>query len=98
MVEISYAAPPATLMPVHAGKQVSYALRGIPTVRSADLSAVMAWRRGQIVFCQQALTELTEAVNRYRPGRLRDSTARRCARRPAAQPRHQRHRAYRMNT
>jgi transmembrane sensor len=70
VIEISHAADPATPVLVHAGHQVSYDTHGVAAVQPADLTAVTAWRRGQIVFWQQPLTKVIDEVNRYRPGRL----------------------------
>jgi transmembrane sensor len=70
VIEISHAAHPATPVLVHAGHRVSYNMHGVAAVQPADLTAVTAWQRGQIVFWQQPLTKVIDEINRYRPGRL----------------------------
>jgi transmembrane sensor len=69
-VDVWHASRLADPIPVHAGQQVRYNAQGTSTVMSINLSEELAWRHGQIVFQQKPLSEVIDAVNRYRPGRI----------------------------
>jgi len=54
-----------------AGNQVSYDAEGtLGTVRTVDVEAVAAWRRGQIRFDGLPLSDAFAEIDRYRPGTI----------------------------
>lgn len=55
---------------VTAGQRVAFDAAGVSTVTPADLDDDLAWRRGQVVFRQQRLTDVVATLNRYRAGRI----------------------------
>jgi transmembrane sensor len=56
-----------TLLPA---QQVVYDDRHGPRVAAADPAAVVAWRRGLLMFNDVPLSQAIEEINRYRPGKL----------------------------
>lgn len=55
---------------LQAGQQTVYDQQRIQTVRQADLTQVMAWRHGYLVFVDAPLSEVVEEINRYRQGKI----------------------------
>jgi len=61
---------PATTVNVTAGQMAQYGSQGVTVPRGADLEKDLAWRRGQIVFHQEKLSDVVAKLNRYRAGRI----------------------------
>ena len=60
--------PPLTLT---TGQQIRYSkLRPIGAIRSVDINAATAWRRGSLVFENLPLAEVVEELNRYHTGQI----------------------------
>lgn len=55
---------------LQAGEQVTYDDRRVQSVSRVDPAAVIAWRRGVLVFDGVPLSEVVAEINRYRRGRL----------------------------
>lgn len=55
---------------VHAAEQAEYRQGQMQAVTKLDNDDALAWRRQQIVFHRQPLTQVLEDVNRYRSGRI----------------------------
>lgn len=55
---------------VTAGQTVDYGNNGVSAPRMADLDKELAWRRGQVVFRQETLSDVVAKLNRYQAGRI----------------------------
>ncbi|MDP3334255.1 MAG: FecR family protein [Methylococcaceae bacterium] len=55
---------------VHAAQQIDYQHGQMQAVFNVNNDDTFAWRRGQVVFSRQPLSEVLEEVNRYRSGRI----------------------------
>lgn len=55
---------------VHAAQQIDYQHGQMQAVFNVNNDDAFAWRRGQVVFSRQPLSEVLEEVNRYRSGRI----------------------------
>lgn len=67
-VQVSVGAAPPTV--VTEGYGVQFDARGVSAVSAADLEAVQAWRQGQLVFRNVALSAVVAELQRYHPGRI----------------------------
>lgn len=70
-VEVDYRSPgsPNRKIVLAAGQQTTYTNDSAPSeVRSADLDAVSAWRRGRLVFENKPLGEIVTELGRYHRG------------------------------
>jgi len=70
IVDVSTAMHPRDAVRVTAGQTVDFNAERVSPVRAADLEERLAWRRGQLVFRQQPLSEVVAKLNRYRSGRI----------------------------
>lgn len=52
------------------GQQFRYGPLGVSDVQTADLDAAFAWQQGRLIFYRARLSEIMEAVGRYRSGRI----------------------------
>ncbi len=69
-------APSATRQ-LRAGERLSYSDTGHQSRRQpVDVDALLAWRRGELIFHDRPLTEVTEELQRYHPSRIRVLDAR----------------------
>ncbi len=59
-----------TVLPLQAGRQVTYSDQGIGSAAGVDLAAVTAWQNDLVVFRATPITEVIAEVNRYRPGKV----------------------------
>ncbi|MBY6347348.1 DUF4880 domain-containing protein [Providencia rettgeri] len=55
---------------LQAGQQTVYDYERIQAVQRPNLDQVSSWRRGYLAFEGQALSEVVEELNRYRPGKI----------------------------
>ncbi|MDE5457039.1 DUF4880 domain-containing protein [Bradyrhizobium sp. CSA112] len=55
---------------LHAAEQVSYSVGGIEMSVPVDPAQVTAWQAGLLIFRDQALADVVDEVNRYRPGKI----------------------------
>jgi transmembrane sensor len=55
---------------VTAGESVDYGANGLSSLRKVDIERKLAWRRGQLIFRQERLSDVVNKLNRYRSGRI----------------------------
>ncbi|NEW85976.1 FecR family protein [Rhodopseudomonas sp. WA056] len=65
---VQVGAPAAASVKVAAGQEVRYGAGGISGVTAADLDAVQAWRRNQLIFRDVPLDDVVAELGRYRRG------------------------------
>lgn len=65
---VQVGAPAAASVKVVAGQEVRYGAGGISAVTAADLDAVQAWRRNQLIFRDVPLDDVLAELGRYRRG------------------------------
>ena len=53
-----------------ASQQLRYGPAALHLAAPADSNAVLAWRRGLLLFNDTPLAQVVEELNRYRPGRI----------------------------
>ncbi|MBN3792005.1 FecR domain-containing protein [Burkholderia sp. Ac-20353] len=61
---------PHTRLTLSAAQQLVYDDRVVHPVSTVDPAAVVAWRRGMLVFDGVPLAQVIDEINRYRPGRV----------------------------
>ncbi|MGH8612686.1 MAG: FecR family protein [Gammaproteobacteria bacterium] len=63
---------PSATRQLRAGERLSYSDAGHQSRRQpVDVDALLAWRRGELVFHDRPLTEVIEELQRYHPSRIR---------------------------
>lgn len=55
---------------IKAHQSIGYDQNGLGAISATDGGVVAAWRRGQLVFEDQPLSQVVREINRYRPGRI----------------------------
>ncbi|TXI12469.1 MAG: FecR family protein [Rhizobium sp.] len=70
IVDVGASIDPDTTVRVTAGEMVDCGAGGLSVLRKADLERQLAWRRGQLIFRQERLSDVVAALNRYRTGRI----------------------------
>lgn len=68
---VAIVAPGGAEVRINAGEGVSYGDQGLGRVRSNDVEAELAWRRGKLIFEDRPLRQVIADVNRYRSGTIR---------------------------
>jgi transmembrane sensor len=70
IVDVRAASGPDGTARVTAGESVDFGASGLSPLRKADLEQDLAWRRGQLIFRQERLSDVVAKLNRYRSGRI----------------------------
>lgn len=70
LVEVAAGRPLPARLRLGAGQGVELTAGGPGPVHAVDGATVFAWRRGQLVFLDQPLSQVVAELNRYRPGRI----------------------------
>jgi transmembrane sensor len=70
IVDVRATAAPNATARVTAGESVDFGASGLSKLRKADLEQDLAWRRGQLIFRQERLSDVVVKLNRYRSGRI----------------------------
>lgn len=70
-VRVSYTGHTRSVVDVRAGEVTSYSPRGgVLAAHAADIRALTAWQRGELVFRDRPLEEVIEGLRRYRRGKI----------------------------
>jgi transmembrane sensor len=70
IVDVKATSGPGATVRLMAGDSVDYGRGSVSPLRKADLDQDLAWRRGQIIFRQERLSDVVTKLNRYRSGRI----------------------------
>ncbi len=70
IVDVNAKTDPGGTVRLTAGESVDYGASGLSPLRKVDLEQQLAWRRGQLIFRQERLSDVVAKLNRYRSGRI----------------------------
>jgi transmembrane sensor len=70
IVDVKVASEHGATVRVTAGESVDYGANGLSSLRKVDIERKLAWRRGQLIFRQERLSDVVNKLNRYRSGRI----------------------------